>query len=108
MTIGHTTTDPVAGGGIWMGFETVPAENCASLVKTPSPKLPLSAANSMNYVASCLGHESWIAQNYELRNILNPTCTWGYDEICSLNMSVSNQPICPHQLGVPVTLTASR
>lgn len=98
-------TNPVAGGGIQMDYETVPADNCRSLIKTPSGKLPLTAANSMNYVASCLSQpNSWVARNHELRNILNPTCTWGYDEVCALNMNVSNQPSCPHQLGVPAVL----
>ncbi|KAK4206215.1 hypothetical protein QBC37DRAFT_445137 [Rhypophila decipiens] len=100
------TTNPVACGGIWMDYETTTAENCVSLIRTPSQKLPLSAANSMNYVAICLGQQnSWVAQNHELRNILDPTCTRGYDEICSLNMNVSNQPSCLHLLGVPAALT---
>lgn len=99
-------TNPVAGGGVQMDYESLPAEQCAGLIKTPSGKLPLAAANSMNYVASCLAQPgSWVARNHELRNILNPTCTWGYDEVCSLDLNVSNQPSCPHQLGVPAVLT---
>lgn len=101
------TSHPVSGGGIQMNYEPVPADNCRGLIKTPSGKLPLSAPNSMNYVANCLTAKpnSWVARNHELRNILKPTCTLGYDEVCTLNLAVSNQPSCPHQLGVPAVLT---
>ncbi|KAK3331531.1 hypothetical protein B0H66DRAFT_599010 [Apodospora peruviana] len=78
LRIDHAINNPVAGGGIQMDYETVPADNYRSLIKTISGKVPLTAANSINYVDSCLSlPNSWIAQNRELHNILNPTCTWG-------------------------------
>ncbi|KAK3315929.1 hypothetical protein B0H66DRAFT_559989 [Apodospora peruviana] len=99
------TANPTAGGGIQMDYQNVAAENCASLIHSSSGGLPLSASNSMNYVASCISQSnSWVGKHHELINILNPTCTWGYDEVCSLNLAVSNQPTCPHQLGVPAVL----
>ncbi|KAH8896695.1 hypothetical protein GQ53DRAFT_778692 [Thozetella sp. PMI_491] len=103
------TVAPVYGGGVTMDYQTVPASNCAGLIHSANGGLPLSGANSINYLASCLNQpSSWVAQNYQLYNILNPTCTYGYDEICSpLNLAVSNQPTCPHQLGVPAILTTA-
>ena len=99
------TEQPLQGGGINMDWQTVATSECASLIRTPNGGLPLSGANSMNYVGSCLGANSnW---KYQLYNILNPTCTWGYDETCKLNLAVSNQASCPHQLGVPAVLTSA-
>lgn len=63
----------------------------------------------MNQVSACLdaGDDNWTAQNYELYNIDNPTCTWGYDEKCSLDYPAQNQPTCDHQLGEQAALTSS-
>ncbi|KAH6686654.1 hypothetical protein F5X68DRAFT_134708 [Plectosphaerella plurivora] len=88
--------NPQMGGGVAMNYEYVDASQCADLLD--GGKLPLSAANSMNYVASCLG-DSWVGKNHKLYNIANPTCTIGCDEQCSLDMAVSNQPKCPSGLG---------
>ncbi|KAK7214972.1 hypothetical protein V2G26_002975 [Clonostachys chloroleuca] len=99
------TESPQMGGGVAMTYEDVPASECAGLINTPSQKLPLTAANSMNYVASCISQpSSWVAQNYEMYNILDPICHWGVDEVCSLDLNVSNQPTCPHTLGVTTPL----
>ncbi|AEO60070.1 hypothetical protein MYCTH_56270 [Thermothelomyces thermophilus ATCC 42464] len=90
--------NPITGGAVNMQIETVSADNCLKHLKTGG--LPLSASNSINYVASCLGQpNSWVAQHYQLFNIQDPVCHWGWDEQCSLNLAVSNQPTCPHQLG---------
>jgi hypothetical protein len=51
----------------------------------------------MNFIAGC-GANSWVGQNHELVNIANPTCNYGTDEICTLNMAVSNQPQCPNSV----------
>ena len=71
--------------------------------------LHLLAANSMNFVSSCMSQpESFVAQNYVLYNILDPVCKWGVDEECTLDLGVSNQPTCPSglesnaPLGIPV------
>ncbi|ROT37999.1 hypothetical protein SODALDRAFT_178904 [Sodiomyces alkalinus F11] len=89
--------DPHMGGGVDMHFEYVDPSECADLLD--HGKLPLSAANSMNYVASCLGNGSWAGRNHVLYNIANPTCTIGRDERCSLDLATSNQPNCPSGLG---------
>lgn len=87
-----------------MQYTNVPMSECADLLH--DGKLPLEAANSMNYVASCTSDKSsWVAQNYELFNIANAVCTLGKDEKCSLNLAQSNQPTCPSQLGIQTPLT---
>ncbi|KAK1835004.1 hypothetical protein QBC39DRAFT_235867, partial [Podospora conica] len=95
------TTDPIAGGSVAMEYEDVPAEECAHLILTEGAKLPLSASNSMNYVASCLSEpNSFVAKNHVLYNICDSICSLGHDEKCSLDLAVSNQPSCPHTLGL--------
>jgi hypothetical protein len=99
-------THPVAGGGISATYRNVPMSECSSLIKEPSGKLAFTGANSMNFLSSCHSQSgSWVANNYVLYNILNPTCTYGYDEKCTLDWATQNQAICPHQLGVPAVLT---
>ena len=89
-----------------MEYETVDPWYCAPLIHTDGNKLPLSAANSMNYLSSCLADSSsFVARNHILYNILDSICTWGYDETCSLDMSVSNQASCPHTMGTPAALS---
>lgn len=56
------TEDPIAGGGVAMTYVNASASACNSLINTDG--LPLSAANSMNYLASCLEDgDSWVGQN---------------------------------------------
>ncbi|KAL1839359.1 hypothetical protein VTJ49DRAFT_1594 [Mycothermus thermophilus] len=89
---------PITGGAVNMEVENIHPSNCVKYLRAGG--LPLSASNSMNYVASCLQQpNSWVAQNYRLFNIQDPVCHWGYDEPCTLDLSKSNQPTCPHQLG---------
>ncbi|KAK2005373.1 hypothetical protein LZ32DRAFT_612157, partial [Colletotrichum eremochloae] len=90
---------PITGGGIWMDREFVEAQQCTSLLWDGT--LPLSAANSMNYLALCIMQpDSWVAQNHQIYNIADPRCEWGYDEMCSVNLSESNIPVCPHITGL--------
>ncbi|KND87634.1 hypothetical protein TOPH_07760 [Tolypocladium ophioglossoides CBS 100239] len=98
------TADPQQGGGVDMDYEFVPASECASLLS--DGKLPLSASNSMDFAAACMADSSsWVGQNFELINLLDPQCKFGWDEKCTLDLSVSNQPSCPHTLGDPHTPT---
>jgi hypothetical protein len=103
---GHSaTSQPTAGGATAMEYKPVDASNCASLIHTDGHKLPLSAPNSINFLASCLDQSSsWVAKNHVLYNILDSICSFGYDETCTLDFSISNQPACPHSLGMPVAL----
>ncbi|KAL7947379.1 hypothetical protein V8C42DRAFT_317629 [Trichoderma barbatum] len=94
------TQQPRTGGGYNVEWSYVDNSRCSDLLH--NGKLPLSASNSMNYVASCLNQpNSWVAKNYELINILDPVCKYGWNEVCRLNLQQNNQPSCPHQLGDP-------
>lgn len=109
LVTGHSATEkPTAGGAIAMNFETLPAGQCADLIHTEGSKLPLSASNSMNFLASCLAQpDSWVAKNYVLYNILDSVCSWGFDEQCTLDWPTANQAKCKNALGQPVTLTSA-
>ncbi|KAJ6787493.1 hypothetical protein PWT90_08915 [Aphanocladium album] len=106
---GKSATDkPVAGGAVEMQARAVDPSKCEDLIHTKGSKLPLSAANSMNYLSDCLGKkDSWVAKNYVLYNVLDPICTLGHDEECTLDWPAQNQATCPHQLGLPDTLKGS-
>ncbi|KAJ4386909.1 hypothetical protein N0V85_007933 [Neurospora sp. IMI 360204] len=107
LTTGHGANDrPAVGGPIEMQTEDLDAAECKDLIHTEGHKLPLSAANSMNFLASCLDHKngSWVGENYILYNILDSICTWGYDEPCELDWPSANQAQCKHALGTPNTL----
>ncbi|ETS85112.1 hypothetical protein PFICI_03137 [Pestalotiopsis fici W106-1] len=102
------SVDAITGGGVDMEYEEVDASECADLIKTDGSKLPLSASNSMNFLASCLAEpDSWVAQNHVLYNICDSVCTLGYDETCTLDLAVSNQPSCSHTLGLTTSLTST-
>ncbi|QPC71351.1 hypothetical protein HYE68_002103 [Fusarium pseudograminearum] len=104
---GYSATDkPTAGGPIEMTFENVDASKCKHLIDTKGSKLPLSAANSMNFLTSCLDRKdsTWVADNYVLYNILDSICTLGHDEKCELDYPAANQAECPHTMGVPDVL----
>jgi hypothetical protein len=99
------TSKPTAGGATAMEYENVDASKCASLIHTSGSKLPLSASNSMNFLASCLEQRnSWVAKNNVMYNILDSVCSLGYDETCTLDLTISNQPKCAHTLGLPTPL----
>lgn len=100
------TKKPTSGGTVEMTYKAVDAGECSDLIDTKHGKLPLSAANSMNFLASCLDqNDSWVAENHVLYNILDSICTLGYDEECDLNWPAANQPTCPHTLGLQAELT---
>ncbi|KAI0445494.1 hypothetical protein F4803DRAFT_156806 [Xylaria telfairii] len=106
ITGSSATKKPTAGGAIAMDFEYLDPSSCSSLIHTDKSKLPLSASNSINYLASCLGQpDSWVAKNYVLYNIQDSICSWGHDEKCNLDWPTANQPTCSHILGDPVALT---
>lgn len=80
-----------------MTYETVAAEECRELLDNGN--LPLSAANSMNFLHECLQQpNTFVAQHHRLYNILDPTCKYGIDEVCALHDG-ANQPECPGVLG---------
>lgn len=96
------TESPQVGGGIQMNYNSVPADECLALLD--DGKLPLSAANSINFLGECLGKpESFVARHHKLYNIFDPTCQYEKDEVCT-HISGSNQPRCPTALGVNTPL----
>ncbi|KAH7329586.1 hypothetical protein B0I35DRAFT_47709 [Stachybotrys elegans] len=102
------TADPVVGGSVAMEYEEVDASECADLIYTEGSKIPLSASNSMNFLTSCLSQpNSYVAKNHVLFNICDAICTLGHDEECTLDLATSNQPSCPHTLGLTVELTSA-
>ncbi|KAG6015027.1 hypothetical protein E4U54_004420 [Claviceps lovelessii] len=96
---------PTAGGAVEMKYRNVDASKCRALIHTEGNKLPLSAANSMKFITSCLQQPgSWVANNYMALNIADAICTLGFDEQCELNWPASNQATCSHTLGQSATL----
>lgn len=87
----------MAGGGFPATYETVPMDECSDLLTTENHKLALSAPNAINFFVSC-GADSWVGKNTELLNIQDSACTMGVDEVCTLDLAVSNQPSCPGSL----------
>ncbi|KAI4863645.1 hypothetical protein F4820DRAFT_368128 [Hypoxylon rubiginosum] len=99
---------PTAGGAVAMQYADADPAACADLLHTDGGGLPLSAANSMNFLASCLARpDSWVAKNHVLYNILDPICAWGHDEVCTLDWPSANQATCPSSLGDPAALTSA-
>ncbi|KAI0454573.1 hypothetical protein F5B21DRAFT_475139 [Xylaria acuta] len=106
ITGSSATKKPTAGGAVAMEFEYQDPSACSDLIHTDKSKLPLSASNSINYLASCLSQpDSWVAKNYVLYNIQDAICSWGHDEKCNLDWPNANQPTCSHILGDPIALT---
>ncbi|KHN94867.1 Cerato-platanin [Metarhizium album ARSEF 1941] len=93
----------IVGGPVDMAWEVADPSACRDLLP-PSGKLPVSAANSMNFISSCPA-STWVGQNHELFNIQDPVCHFGVDQTCTLDMSKSNQPQCPSPLGLNTPLT---
>jgi len=87
------TEDPTMGGGISATYETLDMSECADNINSPDGKLAFEAANSVNYVVSCSSN-SWFSSNHALYNIADSTCNYGVNDVCTLDLSVSNQPSC--------------
>lgn len=101
----NATVDPTEGGGIDMDYEDVDMSECSDLIYTEDGTLAFEAANSINFIASCINEPStWIAQKYSLWNIANAVCTLGIDEECTFDLATSNDPVCPHTLGLQTPL----
>ncbi|KAL2759781.1 hypothetical protein ACRALDRAFT_1060222 [Sodiomyces alcalophilus JCM 7366] len=99
--------NPATGGPVEMQYRNLSASACADLLDDGA--LPLSAPNSMNFLASCLDRPggSWVADNYVLYNVLDSICSLGRVEECTIDWPAANQPDCPSMLGEPVELTSA-
>ncbi|KAM0278730.1 hypothetical protein ACHAQH_005024 [Verticillium albo-atrum] len=98
--------EPAVGGPVEMQYRNLTASDCSDLIHTKGSRLPLSAPNSMNFLASCLDapDDNWVKDNYVLYNVLDPVCSIGRDEECELDWPAANQAVCPHTMGEPVPL----
>ncbi|ROT42386.1 hypothetical protein SODALDRAFT_326549 [Sodiomyces alkalinus F11] len=97
---------PAMGGQVEMQYRILSASACADLLDDGA--LPLSAPNSMNFLASCLDRpDSWVSENYVLYNVLDSICSLGRVEECTIDWPAANQPDCPNMLGEPVVLTSA-
>jgi hypothetical protein len=85
------------GAGVDATYKNCPMSECAHLLKDSNNKLAFSAANSMSFVSSCMSN-AWFCENYALHNIANSACTFGLDELCSLDENPA-LPTCPNGLG---------
>lgn len=85
--------DAEAGANI--DYEVVDMAQCADIITSDTGKLAF-IANSPNQVDSCIASDpsSWLAQNYELRNVLSSTCQYGIDEVCTLD-DTTGTASCP-------------
>lgn len=104
LAIGQSATEnPTQGGGFAAGWEPVSMSECAANLKGAGGKLPLSAANSMQFLNTC-GDRTWAVQHAALYNIFDPVCKYGIDEVCTMPAIPSNlQPSCPSRLDKGVT-----
>lgn len=99
---------PIMGGGISATYEDVGMGECNDLLSTEDKTLAFTAANSMSFVTSCKKTGSWVGNNFSLFNIANSACTLGVNERCQYpDLNFSNQPICPHLLGLQTSMVDS-
>lgn len=83
-----------AAAGVNMDYEVVDMSECADIITSETGKLSF-IATSPNQVNKCLTEsDSWLAQNYELRNIGSSTCQYGVDEVCTLD-DATGTASCP-------------
>ncbi|KAK3402369.1 hypothetical protein B0T20DRAFT_137894 [Sordaria brevicollis] len=104
----------VPGGGFDVQYEYINPDDpeCKALITDPEGKLPLMAANSVNYVTECNRQpDSWVARNYQFWNINDANCKEGWNDKCTLPPPKDgNQPKCPdgrelgYGIGIPVVL----
>jgi hypothetical protein len=87
---------PAQGGGIEMDWRQLNPWECSELIHTSGNRLPMLAANAMNFVSMCVNNGSWLGKNFALFNIAVQSCRYGIDEECTLN---GNLPTCPSGLG---------
>jgi hypothetical protein len=107
----YATKKPTMGGGISVDYRFVDPKNCKHLIhpdpQTGERKLPIAAANGFAFANSC-GKDTWVGRNLQLWNIADAVCNYGYDEKCSMpDLSVTNQPSCPHTLGAQPVMSES-
>lgn len=87
-----------ANAGANMDYEIVDMSECSDIITSDTGKLSFIAV-SPNQVNSCMEQSSsWVAENYEMRNIANSQCQYGIDEVCTLD-STTGTCTCPSGVG---------
>lgn len=87
-----------ADAGANMDYEIVDMSECSDIIKSDTGKLSFIAV-SPNQVNSCSTQSgSWLADNFELRNIANSQCQYGIDEVCNLD-DTTGTATCPSGVG---------
>lgn len=96
--------DGDSAGGANMDYEIVDMSECADIITSETGKLSF-IASSPNQVDSCKTQypDSWLAQNYELRNVLSSTCQYGIDEVCTLD-DTTGVASCPSGTASPANV----
>lgn len=109
-TSGSASESPVyqvAKGYAPMDYEVVDMSECADIITSDTGKMSF-IASSPNQVNDCLRQgNNWVVQNYELRNINDPQCQNGVDEVCTLDTATGN-PKCPSQVGIQSELSPAQ
>jgi len=99
LLVGQSAAEnPQTGGGLAVDYEDVPGDECLPNLRDANGRLALTAASSVDFAVGC-PPGSWVGDNLELVNIYEPVCLHGHDEVCTLDLDVSNQPACAHTLG---------
>ncbi|KUI64226.1 hypothetical protein VM1G_10982 [Cytospora mali] len=87
-----------ANAGVNMDYEIVDMSQCSDIITSETGKMSFIAV-SPNQVDSCLDQSgSWLAMNYELRNIADSQCQYGIDEVCTLDEATGTAK-CPSGVG---------
>lgn len=87
-----------ANPGADMDYEIVDMSECSDIITSDTGKLSFIAV-SPNQINSCLSQSgSWVAQNYELRNIADSQCQYGIDEVCTFDVATDTVN-CPSGAG---------
>ncbi|KAI7784324.1 hypothetical protein LA080_010107 [Diaporthe eres] len=95
--------NPASDGALEFDYEIVEMSQCADIITSDTGKLSFMAL-SPNQVNKCVGEGSnWVAQNYELRNINDPQCQRGVDEVCTFDATTGTAK-CPTAVGSKVDL----
>lgn len=98
--------NPDQHGAVSMDYEVVDMSQCQDIITSDTGKLAFMAA-SPNQVNTCLAEgDNWVAENYELRNIAEPFCQHGVDEVCTFD-KVTGIVDCPSGVNVKGSVALS-
>lgn len=95
-----------ANAGVNMDYKIVDMSECSDIIKSDTGKLSFLAV-SPNQIVSCQDQNgSWVADNFEVRNIANSQCQYGVDEVCTFD-DTTGTSTCPSGVGTKGTVALS-